>query len=323
MGNCFTKQQLTEHENNHRDGEGEYFSTTMIDTNIAKVINSEDITLPTKREFHQIESSTYWLPKDDDEQMRLTGQHFAFKDMFGGNILRSVTEILDLTQELSVLDVGCGPGVWSMDMITDYPNCRYEGCDMVDVVSQKPMPKQFTFNIGNVLDGLPYPDNTFDLVHLRLFTLALQYDEWPGVIKELLRVIKPGGLVQIMEADIETPKENKDAFCKAMTALTTVAKQRHQNPRIGKELERLLREAGNTKIVETKSAYVDTTTKSDTAKRIAWAWLELLKGAMPSLAPVLELKNHEEQQKFLKEVKHCMATTCGGFLMDAVIAQKL
>lgn len=91
----------------------------------------------------------------------------------------------------------------SKDMITDYPNCRYEGCDMVDVVSQKPMPKQFTFNIGNVLDGLPYPDNTFDLVHLRLFTLALQCDEWPGVIKELLRVTKPGGLVQIMEADIE------------------------------------------------------------------------------------------------------------------------
>lgn len=33
---------------------------------------------------------------------------------FYRNILRSVTEILDLTQELSVLDVGCGPAVWIM-----------------------------------------------------------------------------------------------------------------------------------------------------------------------------------------------------------------
>jgi hypothetical protein len=81
MGNCFTKQQLTEHENNHRDGEGEYLSTTMIDTNIAKVINSKNITLPTKREFHQIESSTYWLPKDDDEQMRLTGVKKSVKHL--------------------------------------------------------------------------------------------------------------------------------------------------------------------------------------------------------------------------------------------------
>jgi hypothetical protein len=25
------------------------------------------------REFHDIETSSYWLPKDDEEQMRLTG----------------------------------------------------------------------------------------------------------------------------------------------------------------------------------------------------------------------------------------------------------
>jgi hypothetical protein len=38
----------------------------------------------------------------------------------------------------------------------------------------------------------------------------------------------------------------------------TICEAKGQNPRIGIELERLLREAGNTKIIETKSASVDT-----------------------------------------------------------------
>lgn len=43
------------------------------------ISHSEDITIPTQREFHQIEASTYWLPKDDEEQMRLTGVRYHSK----------------------------------------------------------------------------------------------------------------------------------------------------------------------------------------------------------------------------------------------------
>lgn len=110
-------------------------------------------------------------------------------------------------------------------MINDYPDCNYEGCDMVNIVAQKPTPKQFTFRIANVLEGLPYPDNTFDLVHLRLLVLALRYDEWPGVIKELLRVTKPGGLIQMMEPDYRVT-EHDDTFCKVVSGCKHIVKQR-------------------------------------------------------------------------------------------------
>jgi hypothetical protein len=42
---------------------------TVVDT----AVNVEYTAINTDREFHSEESSTYWLPKDDEEQKRLTG----------------------------------------------------------------------------------------------------------------------------------------------------------------------------------------------------------------------------------------------------------
>ncbi|CEJ03075.1 hypothetical protein RMCBS344292_17065 [Rhizopus microsporus] len=160
------------------------------------IVNS---TTNTNREFHKEESSTYWLPKDEEEQMRLTGQHYAFKSLFEGNVLPSVTDTLDFQKGINILDVGCGSGVWIMDMVQEYPNCTYHGCDIVNILYKNVDVKQFTFSKGNVIKGLPYEDNTFDFVHMRFLVLALREDEWPMAIKELIRVTKPGGMVQISE----------------------------------------------------------------------------------------------------------------------------
>lgn len=88
-------------------------------------------------------------------------------------------------------------------MASDYPNCRYYGCDIVEVANKFVTPRQFTFNIGNVLTGLPYNENTFDFVQIRLLVFALREQEWPVAIQEVLRVTKPGGILQILEPIME------------------------------------------------------------------------------------------------------------------------
>lgn len=90
-------------------------------------------------------------------------------------------------------------------MIHDHPNCTYYGCDIADAVNKKMDYRQFTFTRANVTNRLPYEDNTFDLVHMRFFIAALREDEWPAAINEVLRVTKPGGMIQLMEYD---PKVN-------------------------------------------------------------------------------------------------------------------
>lgn len=86
-------------------------------------------------------------------------------------------------------------------MITDYPNCTYHGCDIIDTTNKILKIDQFTFSKGNVAQNLPYADNTFDFVHMRLLVAALREEEWPMAIGELVRVTKSGGMIQLTETE--------------------------------------------------------------------------------------------------------------------------
>ncbi|ORE09501.1 hypothetical protein BCV72DRAFT_201515, partial [Rhizopus microsporus var. microsporus] len=76
--------------------------------------------LLSKRESHKVQPSTYWLPKDEEEQQRLVGQHLAFKELFEVHILSYAfaTNTLDLKRGVSIVNAGCGSGAW----VTVYVN---------------------------------------------------------------------------------------------------------------------------------------------------------------------------------------------------------
>jgi len=52
----------------------------------------------------------------------------------------------------------------------------------------------------------PYPDNHFDLVHLRLMIGSI--GDWPAVYKEILRCLKPGGWVEHTEYDCDVTSDD-------------------------------------------------------------------------------------------------------------------
>lgn len=56
-------------------------------------------------------------------------------------------------------------------MFIESPACLYFGCDIVNVVNEKTRPKNFTFELANVVKGLPYSDNTFDFVQIRYLVM--------------------------------------------------------------------------------------------------------------------------------------------------------
>lgn len=55
------------------------------------------------------------------------------------------------------------------------------------------------------LTTLPYDTGVFDLVHIRFLALAIPESSWPQLLEEALRVLAPGGHLEITEMSIHLP----------------------------------------------------------------------------------------------------------------------
>lgn len=79
MGNRFSASRMTKrvrrvYTTNQDDISSEAMNTHQEGAPVTDTITATNPTaLGLSREFHNEESSTYWLPKDEEEQMRLTG----------------------------------------------------------------------------------------------------------------------------------------------------------------------------------------------------------------------------------------------------------
>ncbi|EIE79696.1 hypothetical protein RO3G_04401 [Rhizopus delemar RA 99-880] len=249
--------------------------TTTVTADTTLVMNHT--TINTNREFHSEETSSYWLPKDEEEQQRLTAQHFAFKELYNGNILRSVRENLDFEKGISVLDVGCGSGAWIM--------------------------------LGNVVQGLPYEDSVFDFVHMRFFIFALRKEEWPIAIKELIRVTKSGGMLQLMESMFKV--------------IYSIATSKGQNIKITDELEGLLSANDNVKVVQSDYRHCSLNTGTSTAKKLIWNTMKVMKTALPNIKSIIGLESEEDVLKYINEFNYCLSHTECGFDTCCISVQKM
>ncbi|RUS20965.1 hypothetical protein BC937DRAFT_93955 [Endogone sp. FLAS-F59071] len=85
-------------------------------------------------------------------------------------------------------------------MGVEYPASTFVGLDITDVFKATEMPPpNCSFVQADARQGLPFADNTFDYVFSRAASLAYQTNVWPFIINEFVRVLKPGGTVEIFE----------------------------------------------------------------------------------------------------------------------------
>ncbi|KAJ1566005.1 hypothetical protein HK096_004781 [Nowakowskiella sp. JEL0078] len=162
-----------------------------------------DARMDMKRRFHAIEHSPYMLPVDIEEQDRLEIQHLVLAFVFGRFFHMPIHDIL-LNPEAKLLDVGCGPGSWTRDVAKKYPSAQFYGLDMAtSLFNGVETYPNISFDQGNILVGLPYPDNHFDAVFQRMLILGIPKLKWDFVIQELIRVTKPNGYIEIVEMDLD------------------------------------------------------------------------------------------------------------------------
>ncbi|HEU5374934.1 MAG TPA: methyltransferase domain-containing protein, partial [Ktedonobacteraceae bacterium] len=130
-----------------------------------------------------LEETPYLLPKDAQEDDRLRFQHYALHHAFGNHYLAPLRP-----DTRSILDVGCGTGVWVMDMAQQFPQARILGTDISFSSLPQTLPDTCLFVQANILRGLPFPTHQFDFTHQRLLVGAIPAPRWPEVVRELVRV---------------------------------------------------------------------------------------------------------------------------------------
>jgi ubiquinone/menaquinone biosynthesis C-methylase UbiE len=186
----------------------------------------------------------YFLPKDDTEINRLDFQHYLMRAALQGNYAAPIG------QPHAVLDVGCGTGRWAMEMAAQFPAANVVGLDVVspeaDVAAAlghglDRRPDNYVFLQGSVLDGLPFQDARFDFTHQRLLVAAIPADRWQGVVNDLLRVTRPGGWIELVEA---VPAQGGPAMNVLRDCLVEVSLRRGVNTQITYQIGKFLEVAG-------------------------------------------------------------------------------
>ncbi|CAN8101648.1 unnamed protein product [Discula destructiva] len=113
-----------------------------------------------------------------------------------------------LQPHYTILDVGCGPGTITADVAQLVPQGRVTGIDAVEGVLETARAHVQGRSITNCVfeavdaNALPYADASFDVVFCHQ---VLQHVGDPvGILREMRRVAKPGGVVAAREADYKS-----------------------------------------------------------------------------------------------------------------------
>ncbi|CAO3584727.1 unnamed protein product [Absidia cylindrospora] len=224
----------------------------MVTSSTSKIVfDSTDIAFQLKsgRKLVDDKSVAYILPSDSTEVERLRLNHDLWKMVLEGLFKSPLHE--SLKKGITVLDVGCGPGFWTRDMAMLYPNSKFIGIDMADVFVREDLPSNAEFRIVNAANGLPFDDESFDFVFQRFLVMGFPTDKYIQSIKEIKRVLKAEGAIEILEL-VNDYIDPSPALAKISSWIDKALSARNMDSYIGDKISTFLQDAGFQEIRDIK-----------------------------------------------------------------------
>jgi ubiquinone/menaquinone biosynthesis C-methylase UbiE len=84
-------------------------------------------------------------------------------------------------------------------MAREFPKAHVTGVDLAPyATNEKNLPSNLELVLADCVQGLPFPDGHFDIVHARLLIGGIK--DWGALLNEVVRVTKPGGLMVLAES---------------------------------------------------------------------------------------------------------------------------
>ena len=112
----------------------------------------------------------------------------------------SVTRRVLRLKPKQLLEVGCGTCLQSLKIAQ--AGVKVVGVDISDKMfpSTPDMPEELTIQVADGTN-LPFPDDSFDLTLISLALHEMVPEKRLPIIKELIRILRPGGTVLILDYD--------------------------------------------------------------------------------------------------------------------------
>ena len=153
-----------------------------------------------------------------------------------------------------MLDFGCGPGTLSVGLAKAVEPGELHGIDMEE--SQVELARtaaaagghaNVTFHVGDVTD-LPFEDDYFDVAHCH--AVLMHVPDTEATLKEVKRVLKPGGLIASREANVASSfmAPAADTLQGAWDTFARLLAANRGHPQMGRELKARFVEAGFTDV---------------------------------------------------------------------------
>lgn len=147
----------------------------------------------------------YTDPENAAEMARLTKQARLLTHEMGGPL----PEQSNLERIDDILDLACGPGEWAMETAHMYPDKQVTGVDVSQLMinyanfqAKQHEMSNLTFKVMDILQPLDFPDQSFDLVNIRLIaSFMFRSHGWPRLVEECVRITRPGGIIRLTDCE--------------------------------------------------------------------------------------------------------------------------
>jgi SAM-dependent methyltransferase len=217
-------------------------------------------------------------------RLEARGKHPRFIEM-----MQQYLDAMDIDSAASVLDLGCGTGVASRAIARRKGFAgRVIGIDRSPYLSAAATRLAQEEGLGNVIEfgtgdshSLGIADAAFDAVVAH--TLLSHVEDQLAVLKEIVRVVRPGGQVGIFDGDYASMTLAVDEPAKAKAMDEMIVNAQVTNPRIIREMPGLLRAVG----LERTAAFAHVVADIGTADFFA-PTLQALKRLLPKSGAMSE-----------------------------------
>ncbi|KAF2801932.1 S-adenosyl-L-methionine-dependent methyltransferase [Mytilinidion resinicola] len=152
---------------------------------------------------------TYPLPNDTDEINRLELQHKVWeislnKRLYLAPLPPTIT---------SVLDIGCGTGIWCIEFADAHPDVQVLGIDLSPIQPSN-VPPNCRFLVDDANAAWAFPEK-FDFIHTRALNFGVK--DWDALLAQAFEHLAPGGWIELDEFHV--PLECDDGSAAADSAV--------------------------------------------------------------------------------------------------------